>query len=166
MDLFPICGHAIGNKVPILMRARGSRQTNPLGSRPACEFEGCRRVIGVCMRNENPVNLCAGLVDDVIDMLLDRRARIDYGDFVAAEQVRVGAGTGHERGVRCHDTANAGCELRERLEIRTECRHRSMSGASVGRSQATPASAQPRAQRANGSRAWNFAIVSSVLRVG
>ena len=82
----------------------------------------CRRMIRVCVGNENPLDWTIGKCLDGVDMFWYSRSGIDHGDFFTAQQIGIGARTRHHRWIRRKQPPHTGCELGDLSNLKT---HRS-----------------------------------------
>ena len=89
--------------------------------RAACLREQCRRrrMIRMRMRDENRFDRAIGKPLDRIDVIAQRRSRVDDGNFLNAQQVSIRPTTRHYRGIRRDQPAHARRQFSELLPART-----------------------------------------------
>ena len=75
------------------------------------------------VRHQHPAYGRTGDILNFLQMTLDHRARIEHGNLVTAEQVRVGTRTRHHRRIRGDQAAHTGHQLAEGRHLGTESGH-------------------------------------------
>ena len=61
-------------------------------------------MIGVGVGTENVTDLAVTHLENMLDVLIQRRPRIDQRQGLIAHQVSIGAGSGHRARVLCYQT--------------------------------------------------------------
>ncbi len=118
----------------VLMRALGRGHPESFRAGLVRKHRCGRRMVRVCVGDEDPANVSCGLRKNIVDVLRHRRPRVEHGDLRFPEQVGIRSRPRHHGWVRCRNPAHTGREFYRLTHRVPVCRSpRMTSGATAHR---------------------------------